>query len=61
MAEDSATATLKQRTVNEEMSFGSPANGMLKKLIQKGCNDLEKKKDEQRPEGSEERKKGTDR
>lgn len=44
MAEDSATATLKQRTVNEEMSFGSPANGMLKKLIQKGCNDLEKKK-----------------
>lgn len=24
------------------MSFGSPANGILKKLIQKGCNDLKK-------------------
>ena len=40
------------------MSFGSPANGILKKLIQKGCNDLKKKNDEQRPEGSEERKRG---
>ena len=26
------------------MSFGSPANGILKKLIQEGCNDLKKKK-----------------
>lgn len=42
MAEDSATATLKQRPVNEEMSFGSPANGILNKLIQEGCNDLKK-------------------
>lgn len=24
------------------MSFGSPANGILKKLIQKGCNDPKK-------------------
>lgn len=61
MAEDSATATLKQRTVNEEMRFGSPANGILNKLIRKGRNDRKKKKDEQRPKGSEERKKGTDR
>lgn len=44
MAEDSATATLKQRTVNEEMRFGSPANGILNKLIRKGRNDRKKKR-----------------
>lgn len=60
MAEDSATSTLNQRPVNEKMSFGSPANGILNTLIQKGCNDL-KKNDEQRPELSEDRKKGADR
>lgn len=39
------------------MSFGSPANGILKKLIQKGCNDLKKmmskdQKDQMWEEGS---------
>lgn len=39
------------------MSFGSPANGILKKLIQKGCNDLKKmmskdQKDQKREKGS---------
>lgn len=39
------------------MSFGSAANGILKKLIQKGCNDLKKmmskdQKDQMWEEGS---------
>lgn len=40
------------------MSFGSPANGILKKLIQKGCNDLKKmmnkdQKDQKRERGAD--------